>query len=143
MHPSLLYLLSMECGIPTLPNHQPKHARFGCHCGIPKTQSCQVVIIDWQDRVLDDGVFDNDKGHSRRGGPPVNRDNRVLPELTQRQSQPTTTSEGGLSFGTHGLEPLTSSEKSLLIYWQRPMRYYHGRLVSWRGQAGLAQRKRI
>jgi hypothetical protein len=73
-------------------------------------------VITWKDWVLDDGVFDNDRGHFRRDGPPVNRDNRVPPELPQWQSQPMTTSEGGLSSGTHGLvEPLTSSEKVIAV----------------------------
>jgi hypothetical protein len=76
---------------------------------------------------LDDGVFDDYRagGHFRRDGPPVNK---VLPELPQWQSQPMTTGEDGLSSGTDG---------------QRHMRCHHGRFVSWRGRAGLAQWKRI
>jgi len=38
-------------------------------------------VVTWQDWVLDDGVFDSDRGHFRRDGPPVNRDSRVFPEL--------------------------------------------------------------
>jgi hypothetical protein len=30
-------------------------------------------VITWQDWVLDDGVFDNDRGNFRPDGPPVNR----------------------------------------------------------------------
>jgi hypothetical protein len=31
-------------------------------------------VITWQDWVLDDGVFDSDRGHFRRDGLPLNRD---------------------------------------------------------------------
>lgn len=32
--------------------------------------------------ALPAGVFDNDRGHFRRDGPPVNRDNKVPPDST-------------------------------------------------------------
>ncbi|KAF8504503.1 hypothetical protein F5888DRAFT_1886653 [Russula emetica] len=87
--------------------------RIGTH---PSLLYLLSMNADW---VLDDGAFDNDRGHFRRNGPPVNHDNRVPPELPQWQSQSMTTSKGGLSSGTHGLEPLISSEKVIAFKFGR------------------------
>jgi len=76
----------------------------------------------------------------RRDGPPANRDSSVPAELSQWQSQPMTASEGGISSGTHELEQL--SENVIADILEATHAMLVGRLVSWRGRAGLAQRKR-